>query len=93
MGLLFEWDAEKAASNLLKHGVSFDEARTVLGDPHEMTIFDEDHSEDEDRYISMGLSGQGRVVVVSYTERDDRIRIISARVANKRERAQYEKTK
>jgi len=93
MGLLFEWDADKAASNLRKHRVSFDEARTVLSDPREMTMFDEDHSEDEDRYISMGLSGQGRVVVVSYTERDDRIRIISARVANKRERAQYEKTK
>jgi uncharacterized protein len=91
MGLQFEWDSEKANSNRKKHGISFDEARTVFADPREMTIFDADHSEDEDRYVSMGLSGLGRVIVVSYTERDDRIRIISARVASRRERTQYEK--
>lgn len=90
MGLLFEWDDDKAHSNLTKHRVSFDEARTVLSDPLEMTIYDPDHSEDEDRYISLGLSDLGRILVISYTERGDRIRIISARVANKRERKQYE---
>ena len=91
MGLQFEWDDHKAQANIAKHKVSFDEARTVLSDPLEMTMYDPDHSESEDRYISMGLSEQGRLLVVSYTERRDRIRIISARVANKRERKQYEK--
>lgn len=92
MGLLFQWDPDKAITNLAKHGVSFDEAKTVFGDPNELTIFDEEHSDEEDRYISMGMSKLGRIVVVSYTERDDRMRIISARTANKRERSQYEKT-
>lgn len=91
MGLLFEWDPDKAITNLEKHGVSFEEAKTVFGDPNELTIFDDDHSDEEDRYLSLGMSSLGRVVVVSYTERDDRIRIISARAANKRERGQYEK--
>jgi uncharacterized protein len=91
MGLLFEWDPDKAITNLAKHGVSFEEAKTVFGDPNELTIFDDDHSDEEDRYLSLGTSNLGRVVVVSYTERDDRIRIISARAANKRERRQYEK--
>jgi len=92
MGLLFEWDPDKAIANLAKHGVSFDEAKTVFGDANELTIFDEDHSDEEDRYISMGMSRLGRVVVVSYTERDESIRIISARAANTRERKQYEET-
>jgi uncharacterized protein len=91
VGFRFEWDPAKAASNVDKHGVSFEEARTVFGDPNELTIFDEDHSEDEDRYLSMGMSSRGRIIVVSYTERDHHIRIISARVATKRERSQYEK--
>jgi uncharacterized DUF497 family protein len=90
MALLFEWDDDKARANVKKHKVSFDEARTALSDPLEMTIYDPDHSADEDRFISMGLSEQGRVLVVSYTERGDRIRIISARLANKHERKQYE---
>jgi uncharacterized protein len=93
MGLQFEWDSEKAAANLKKHRVSFEEAETVFGDPGEMTVFDEDHSEEEDRYISMGISNLGRVLVVSYTDREDRIRIISARVANKTERKLYEEAK
>ena len=91
MGLEFEWHGEKAGLNVTKHGVSFDEARTIFSDRLEMMMFDPDHSDDEDRYISIGLSNRGRVLVVSYTERGDRIRIISARVANKRERSQYEK--
>ena len=92
MAFLFEWDPHKADGNRLKHGISFDEAKTVFGDPRELTIFDEDHSDEEDRYISLGMSKIGRVLVVSYTERDDHIRIISARAANRRERLQYEKS-
>jgi len=90
MGLLFEWDSEKAKSNLEKHGVSFEEAGSALDDPREITVFDPDHSDAEDRYLSIGLSTFGRVLVVSYTERGERVRIISARVANKRERKEYE---
>jgi hypothetical protein len=89
----FEWDAEKAASNLAKHGVTFPEAMTVFGDPLESVIADPDRSEDECRFLSMGLSAAGRLlVVVAYTERQDRIRIISARKATPRERRQYEST-
>ena len=87
----FEWDPDKALTNLVKHGVSFGEAKTVFGDPNEMTIFDDAHSDEEDRYLSLGTSSLGRVLVVSYTERGDHIRIISSRAANKRERSQYEK--
>jgi uncharacterized DUF497 family protein len=90
MGLLFEWDSDKSKSNVSKHGVSFDEAMTVFSDPLANTIYDPDHSDDEDRYISLGLSSEGRLLVVSFTDRDDRIRITSARVANRRERKQYE---
>ena len=93
MGLQFEWDHVKAAANRKKHRVSFDEAETDFGDPGEQTIFDEDHSEDEHRFISLGMSNRGRVLVVSCTERGDRIRIISARVANKLVRRQYEEAK
>jgi uncharacterized protein len=90
MGFLFEWDPDKAESNSKKHHVSFDEASTVFGDPLEMTVYDPDHSDQEDRFISIGMSEQRRILVVSYTERPDRIRIISARVANKLERKEYE---
>jgi uncharacterized DUF497 family protein len=90
MGLQFERDAEKAASNWKKHVVSFEEASTILSDPLEATVHDPDHSDQEDRYVSIGMSAGRRILVVSYTERDDHIRIISARVANKRERKQYE---
>lgn len=86
----FEWDLEKAASNLEKHGVAFTEAMTVLGDPFEVTIPDPDHAEGESRFISMGLSEAGRLLVVVYTERDQRTRLISAREATSRERKQYE---
>ena len=90
MDLLFEWDPEKAAANLQKHKVSFDEASTVFADPLATTIFDPVHSDDEDRFVTLGLSGKGRIVVVCFTDRGERIRIISARVASKRERKQYD---
>lgn len=86
----FEWNEDKAEINLTKHGVSFSEASTVFGDPLSMTQYDPDHSDDEDRYITMGESSDGRLLVVSHTDRDDRIRIISARRATRRERKDYE---
>jgi uncharacterized protein len=86
----FEWDPEKAARNSDKHGVSFHEAATVFGDPLALTYFDPDHSEDEDRFLTFGHSQQGRLLVVSHTDRGDRTRIISARQATRRERKQYE---
>ena len=86
----FEWDAEKAASNLSKHGVSFGEAMTVLGDELEVMIPDPVHSDEELRFVSIGLSEGGPLLVVAYTERDQRIRIISAREATPKERRQYE---
>jgi hypothetical protein len=87
----FEWDPEKDAANLAKHGVSFGEAMTVFGDPFEITIRDPKHSEGEFRFVSMGLSTEGRILVVSYTEREgDRTRIISVRTATPKERRQYE---
>jgi hypothetical protein len=73
----FEWDPEKERSNLDKHGVGFTEAATVFGDPLEITISDPDHSIGEARFLSMGYSSLNRLLVVSYTEREDRIRIIS----------------
>jgi hypothetical protein len=90
MELTFEWDEQKDLSNQRKHGVSFDEAKTVFGDPRSLTIHDEQHSEEEDRYIDMGVSSRGRVIVVSYTERGSNIRIISCRKATKSERKTYE---
>ncbi|NTV75252.1 MAG: BrnT family toxin [Holophaga sp.] len=87
----FKWDPDKATGNLEKHGVDFLEASTVLGDPLELTISDPGHSRTEFRFISLGSSSSGRLIVVSYTERGARIRIISAREATPRERRQYEK--
>ncbi|MEP7352400.1 MAG: BrnT family toxin [Acidobacteriota bacterium] len=86
----FEWDTAKAQSNVEKHGVSFAEALTVFADPLEVTIPDPDHSEDEERFLSLGYSAQGTLLVVSYTERERRIRLISAREAILRERKKYE---
>ncbi len=86
----FEWDPEKAARNVSKHGVSFQEAATVFGYPLAITYNDPDHSEDEDRFLTFGHSSAGRLLVVSHTDRDDRTRIISARTATRRERKQYE---
>jgi uncharacterized DUF497 family protein len=87
----FEWDEAKSAANLRKHGVGFEESVTVFGDPRSLTIFDAEHSDQEDRYIDIGLSSSGRVLVVVYTERDDSIRIISCRRATRNERRQYER--
>ena len=86
----FEWNPEKAASNELKHGVSFAEAATAFGDSLSLTIFDPEHSETEDRFMLLGESAFGNLIVVSHTARDGTIRIISARRASRRERLQYE---
>jgi len=88
----FEWDPEKAAANLEKHGVEFSEAMTVFGDPLELTIADPDHSEGEFRFLSVGVSASGRLLVVAYTEREGRTRIINAREVTQQERKQYEST-
>jgi uncharacterized DUF497 family protein len=86
----FEWDPEKALANLEKHGVSFEEAATAFGDPLSATIGDPDHAQDEDRYILLGETYQGRLVVVVHTDREETVRIISARLATRRERKSYE---
>ena len=86
----FEWDPDKAESNAAKHDVEFVEASTVFADPLELTIQDPDHSSDENRFLSLGISSKGRLLVVSFTERSQRIRLISARPATPRERRQYE---
>lgn len=86
----FEWDEEKAAANLAKHGVSFEEARTVFDDPLYVDFYDPDHSSGEHRYIIIGESGHGRPVLVSYTERGDVTRLISAREVTRSEREAYE---
>jgi uncharacterized DUF497 family protein len=87
----FEWDPKKAAANLKKHGVTFQEAATVFGDPLAITFDDPDHSEDEERHLTFGLSLQGRLIGVSHTERRDRARIINARLMESEERVIYEK--
>jgi len=90
MALTFEWDRRKAASNLQKHGVSFEEAATAFGDPLSVTIQDPDHSEEEERFILLGRSETERLLTVVHTERGDTIRIISARLATGHEREAYE---
>jgi uncharacterized DUF497 family protein len=85
-----EWDRRKASENAVKHGVSFDEAATVFDDPLAMTGSDPDHSIDEDRFVTFGMSSRGRLVAVAHTDRDDTIRIISARRATPGERRIYE---
>ena len=89
--LQFEWDETKAAKNIEKHRVSFDEAATVFDDPMFITFIDEEHSVDEERYITIGLSKQGRLLMVAHTDREGRIRIISARKATKIEEQFYAK--
>jgi hypothetical protein len=88
--LRFEWGRAKAAENLRKHAVSFEEAATVFRDTLSATGRDPDHSVDEERYITFGMSARGRLLVVSHTERSDTIRIISARRVTKGERTIYE---
>ncbi len=91
MYLEFEWDERKAAENLKKHGVSLAEASTVFGDPLSVTISDPLHSADEDRFVILGISNQQRLLIVVHTYRNNKIRIISARIATPRERRQYER--
>ena len=86
----FEWDEEKATSNLKKHGISFEEGATIFNDPEIATISDPDHSRDEERFISIGVSVQKRLLVIIHTFREERIRIISCRKATNTERKTYE---
>jgi uncharacterized protein len=86
----FSWDGNKAIRNLAKHGVSFEEAKTVFDDPLYVDIYDPDHSQDEVRYIIIGESQQGRLLVASYTERGKAIRLITARLVTPSERELYE---
>jgi uncharacterized protein len=88
----FEWDPEKDAANVKRRGISFTEAASVLEDPLSTTFPDEAHSEDEVRFVTIGVTRGGRVLVVAHTERDDTIRIISARRATRREREFYEQS-
>lgn len=90
MALQFEWDPKKAISNRQKHGVSFEEASTVFEDWFSSTIADPLHSADEQRLVTIGHSTRGKLLVVVHTQRDLRIRLISARHATKRERRLYE---
>jgi uncharacterized DUF497 family protein len=86
----FEWHGSKATANKRKHGVSFDEAATVFADTLAHVFPDQDHSDDETRFLIIGMSETGRVLVVSHTDRGERTRIISAREAIRKERAFYE---
>lgn len=86
----FEWDQSKAASNLKKHGVSFEEARTVFDNPLAVIFDDEAHSVDEQREIIIGHSRQNRLLLIAFTERSGNVRIISARLATRNEREDYE---
>jgi len=86
----YEWNNNKAVANLAKHGVSFEEAKTVFDDPLYVDFYDPDHSYNEQRFILLGESIQGRLLFVSYMERDNMIRIISAREATHSERKAYE---
>lgn len=86
----YEWDRAKAAENLAKHGVSFEEAATVFRDPLSQTGRDPDHSLDEERFVVFGVSSRGQLLVVAHAERSDTIRIISARPATPGERKIYE---
>ncbi|HSF48776.1 MAG TPA: BrnT family toxin [Burkholderiales bacterium] len=85
-----EWDPSKAAANLRKHGVSFEEAATALADDLAVTGADPDHSRGESRFVTFGISSARRLLVVAHNERADRLRIVSARRATRRERRIYE---
>ena len=86
----FEWDPAKATANEQKQGVTFEEAASVFGDPLAVTFYDPKHSDDEDRYLTIGLSAAGRIILLSHTDRGDAVRIISAREATSAERKGYE---
>ena len=85
-----EWDAEKAAENLRKHRVPFEAAETVFDDPLSKTLLDPDHAEGEERYLDIGYSSRRRVLLVSYTERQGHVRIMSAPRVTRKERRSYE---
>jgi uncharacterized DUF497 family protein len=93
VALRFEWDPEKAAGNLAKHGVSFEEAATVFGDPLGRIVDDPRHSTDEPRYVLLGHSERQHLLAVMFIERAEAIRLISARKATRRERREYEEGK
>ena len=93
MGLSFQWDERKAARNLRKHGVTFEEAATVFGDPLLLTRSAPEHSNGEERFFSIGRTVRGRLMAVAHTESGNTIRIISARRATARETRTYEKDK
>jgi len=93
MGIGFEWNLQKASANIKKHGVTFEEASTVFRDPLSFTIMDPDHSESENRFLDLGYSNLQRLLVVSYVERAEIVRIISARLATRRESKLYEEKK
>jgi uncharacterized protein len=88
----FEWDEAKAEANFEKHGVSFTDASTVFGDPLYVDFYDPDHSSEENRYLIIGTSEAGRKLIVSYTERKDVVRLISAREVTPTERKTYEES-
>ena len=90
MALRFSWDSRKARANQRKHGVGFPEAATAFGDWLSLTIPDPAHSAEESRYVLVGMTARGRLVVVAHSERDNEIRIISARRASRAEREAYE---
>ena len=90
MSISFEWDAQKARTNERKHGVAFGDAATAFGDPLSVTVPDPDHSIEEARFVLLGSTYRGTIVVVVHAERDESIRIISARRANRAERRAYE---
>jgi hypothetical protein len=89
-GLDFIWDPAKAATNLKKHKVSFEEAMTVFGDPKHIVFPDRVHSYEEERFLAIGNSSQGRLIVLCFTERAPQLRLISARLAESWERREYE---
>jgi uncharacterized DUF497 family protein len=89
MNLQFEWDDNKSDRNFQKHGVSFEEAQTIFLDPNSQTYDDPIHSQEEPRYIDIGMSARGRLLVVVYTERHNKICIISARLSTSQEAKRY----
>ena len=90
MALTFEWDEGKSKQNVRKHGVTFEEAKTVFNDPFAITITGPDHSDEEERYLDIGFSSQGKLLVVWYSERGENMRIIGCRRATPSEREIYE---
>jgi uncharacterized protein len=93
MAFTFEWDPQKATRNARKHGVSFDEAATAFGDAFGLIVADPRHSDPEPRFVLLGYSQSGRLLAVMFTERGDRLRLISARTATRRERRHYEEAR